>query len=69
MMRGGATYAQQVATMSDGSMWEVPCVGNGSIWRQVGRSHAQLQETFNEHYLALQEQEKQTTGNGINNGH
>jgi len=66
MARNGTPFAQQIATMSDGSMWEVPCVGNGSMWRKVGKSHAELQADFSAYYLAIMENTQHNVANGIN---
>lgn len=66
----GVPYVQDFATMSDGSRWEVPCIGNGGMWRKVNLSISELQTNFSEYYLALynqndgtKEQQQGATGN------
>lgn len=49
----GSFYALDVAVMSDGSKWEIPCAGNGNVWRKIWKSHAELQVDFEQNQLAL----------------
>ncbi len=64
MAVNGLAYMQDYAVMDDGSQWEVPCVGNGNIWRKVYLSTVELQESFNNFYLASLPKESNNELNG-----
>lgn len=63
----GIPYVQEVAQMDDASQWEVPCIGNGNLWRKITKSMGELQAEFDMYYIALVPQALQNKHDGEGN--
>lgn len=58
----GELYSQDIAFMSDGSKWEIPCVGNGNMWRKINKSIPELQAEFDLYFVELSEAGRKSNG-------